>query len=93
MKRIERQVDRLHSQYPRVSIEHSGHFGFEDEIFALLDERVAGAGTEQGLLACDGCPYRSSRLDATSRKSDREKNDLTRSHGVTESRSHGTHGE
>ncbi len=58
MKSIERQIERLRIQYPRLCIERSGHFGFEDEIFALLDERVAAAGAEQGLLACDGCPYR-----------------------------------
>lgn len=54
MKRIERQVERLRSQYPQLCIEHSSHFGFEEEVFALLDERVVAA---EDWLACDACPH------------------------------------
>jgi len=57
MERIHRQVERLRSQYPRLCIEHSSHFGFEEEVLALLDERVAAAGTTEGRPECDSCPY------------------------------------
>jgi sirohydrochlorin cobaltochelatase len=58
IERIKRQVERLRGQYPRLCIEHSGYFGFEEEVFALLDERLAEAGTGEDRLACDGCPFR-----------------------------------
>lgn len=62
MARIERQVERLQSQYPQLAFALGGHFGFDPGIFALLDVRVAdfAAGTADapGLLECDGCKYR-----------------------------------
>ncbi|WP_420851579.1 sirohydrochlorin chelatase [Propionivibrio soli] len=59
IERIKAQVERLRQQYPQVAFALSGHFGFEPEIFALIDERVRSAGKEScGLLECDGCKYR-----------------------------------
>ena len=60
MQRIHRQVEHLRAQYPRIRFTCSTHFGFEDEIFALLEQRVADlqAGTPDSRLPCDGCSYR-----------------------------------
>lgn len=60
MQRIARQVEHLRAQYPRVRFAHSEHFGFEDEIFELLDQRVADlqAGLPEARLPCDGCKFR-----------------------------------
>lgn len=43
IERISKQVIRLQSQYPQVAIECGSYFGFEEEIYAMLDERVAHA--------------------------------------------------
>lgn len=60
MQRIARQVEHLRAQYPRVRFAHSEHFGFENEIFELLDQRVADlqAGLPEAKLPCDGCKFR-----------------------------------
>ncbi len=60
IERIQRQVTRLRGQYPRVSLGLGQHFGFEAEIFQLLDERVGAArGDRAGnMMECDGCKYR-----------------------------------
>lgn len=60
MQRIHRQVEHLRAQYPQIRFAASTHFGFEDEIFALLEQRVADlqAGTPDSRLPCDGCSYR-----------------------------------
>ncbi|NRT54904.1 sirohydrochlorin cobaltochelatase [Leptothrix sp. C29] len=60
MQRIHRQVEHLRAQYPRIRFTCSTHFGFEGEIFALLEQRVADlqAGTPDSRLPCDGCSYR-----------------------------------
>lgn len=60
MQRIHRQVEHLRAQYPRIRFTCSTHFGFEGEIFALLEQRVADlqAGTPEAKLPCDGCSYR-----------------------------------
>lgn len=60
MQRIHRQVEHLRAQYPQIRFVASTHFGFEDEIFALLEQRVADlqAGTPDSRLPCDGCSYR-----------------------------------
>jgi len=57
--RIKGQVERLQRQYPQIAFALGTHFGFEGEIFELLDARVM----EQKLpacrmLECDGCKYR-----------------------------------
>ncbi|MDZ5458514.1 sirohydrochlorin chelatase [Azohydromonas lata] len=60
MQRIHRQVEHLRAQYPQLRFACSEHFGFEKEIFELLEQRVADLrnGTPQAKLACDGCRYR-----------------------------------
>lgn len=61
VERIQRQVARLRTQYPQVSFGLGRHFGFEDEIFRLLDARVGAArdGIDvSGMMECDGCKYR-----------------------------------
>jgi len=60
MQRIARQVAHLRAQYPRIRFAHSEHFGFEREIFELLEQRVADlqAGLPVARLPCDGCKFR-----------------------------------
>ena len=60
MQRIHRQVEHLRAQYPQIRFAASTHFGFEKEIFELLEQRVADlqAGTPDSRLPCDGCSYR-----------------------------------
>ena len=60
MERIHRQVAHLRVQYPRIRFECTQHFGFEKEIFELLEQRVADlqAGAPDSKLPCDGCSYR-----------------------------------
>lgn len=58
IERIKRQVVHLQQQYPQIRFARSEHFGFEPEIYALLNARVNAAGLPSGALACDGCKYR-----------------------------------
>jgi len=60
MQRIHRQVEHLRSQYPQVRFACTEHFGFEKEIFELMEQRVADlcAGVPDSRLPCDGCSYR-----------------------------------
>lgn len=61
IERIRRQVERLRMQYPQVCFSLGDYFGFEEEIFQLLDERVQAAQSgsmQQGTMPCDGCKYR-----------------------------------
>lgn len=60
MQRIVRQVAHLRAQYPRIRFAHSEHFGFETEIFELLEQRVADlqTGLPEAVLPCDGCKFR-----------------------------------
>jgi len=60
MQRIHRQVEHLRVQYPQVRFACSEHFGFENEIFELMDQRVEDlrAGVPDSRLPCDGCSYR-----------------------------------
>lgn len=58
IERINRQVDHLRRQYPRLRFALGDYFGFEPEIFALLDRRVSEGRAGRGALACDGCKYR-----------------------------------
>lgn len=60
MERIHRQVEHLRLQYPQVRFAGGTHFGFEPEIFKLLEQRVADlqAGVPDSKLPCDGCSYR-----------------------------------
>ncbi len=60
MQRIHRQVEHLRGQYPQVRFACTEHFGFEAEIFELMDQRVEDlrAGVPDSRLPCDGCTYR-----------------------------------
>lgn len=60
MQRIHRQVEHLRGQYPQVRFVCGAHFGFEAEIFELMDQRVQDlrAGVPDSRLPCDGCTYR-----------------------------------
>jgi sirohydrochlorin cobaltochelatase len=60
MERIHRQVAHLRDQYPQVRFACTEHFGFEKEIFELMEQRVADlrAGVPDSRLPCDGCTYR-----------------------------------
>ena len=60
IERIRRQVERLRTQYPQVCFSLGEYFGFEEEIFQLLDERVLAvqSGSVQATMPCDGCKYR-----------------------------------
>lgn len=59
--RIRKQVERLRVQYPQVCFAQSEYFGFEDEIYELLHERVRGVqgdAQQGGAMPCDGCKFR-----------------------------------
>lgn len=60
MERIHRQVAHLRGQYPQIRFACSTHFGFEKEIFDVLEQRVADlqAGAADSKLPCDGCRFR-----------------------------------
>jgi sirohydrochlorin cobaltochelatase len=60
MQRIHRQVEYLRGQYPQVRFACTEHFGFEAEVFELMDQRVEDlrAGVADSRLPCDGCSYR-----------------------------------
>lgn len=64
IERIKRQVARLQQQYPRVHFALGDYFGFEEEIYALLEQRLAEAGgPAQAMMECDGCKYRELAAD------------------------------
>ena len=63
IERIQRQMAHLRQQYPLIRFGLGGYFGFEEEIFSLLDERVhatRGGATVRAahMMECDGCKYR-----------------------------------
>jgi sirohydrochlorin cobaltochelatase len=59
IERINGQIERLKQQYPQVAFALGKHFGFEPEIFAILDRRASDDELAEGLLLeCDGCKYR-----------------------------------
>ena len=59
IERIKAQVERLKQQYPQIAFALGSHFGFDQEIFDLLDAKVDGRELAEGsLLECDGCKYR-----------------------------------
>ncbi|MBS1229338.1 MAG: Cobalamin [Proteobacteria bacterium] len=59
IERIKAQVERLRQQYPQIAFALGSHFGFDQEIFDLLDAKVDGRELAEGsLLECDGCKYR-----------------------------------
>ncbi|HEA26508.1 MAG TPA: sirohydrochlorin chelatase [Ectothiorhodospiraceae bacterium] len=68
IERIKRQVIHLQQHYPTVRFGHSKYFGFEPEIFELLNERVAeaqaGEDAVKRMMECDGCNYRQQAHDS-----------------------------
>ena len=60
IERIKRQVENLKTQYPRIRFARGDYFGFENEIFELLDERVHAIqrGEVSAPMPCDGCKFR-----------------------------------
>lgn len=62
IERIRRQHQNLKTQYPQVHFALGNYFGFADEIYQTLDQRVADARAENnnhhGMMECDGCQYR-----------------------------------
>lgn len=58
MERIKRQVTRLQLQYPQVQFHCGDYFGFEPEIFQLVEERVTQIDASAFRMPCDGCKYR-----------------------------------
>lgn len=58
IERIKRQVDHLKQQYPYIRFARGEYFGFEKEIYELLEERVRQAGDPMARMPCDGCKYR-----------------------------------
>ncbi len=67
IERIKQQVGHLKQSHPQVRFGLSHYFGFEPEIFALLNQRVQQADTnessEQAMMECDGCGYRDEAQD------------------------------
>lgn len=62
IERIGHQYRRLCSQHPTISFALENYFGFEPEIFVVLEQRVRdalGAGDKTtNMMECDGCKYR-----------------------------------
>ena len=60
VERIKRQVDHLKTQYPTIRFTSTEYFGFEREIFEVLEQRVGDVkcGAPQALMPCDGCKFR-----------------------------------
>ncbi|MCC7278625.1 MAG: sirohydrochlorin chelatase [Chromatiaceae bacterium] len=65
MDRIKRQMAHLRQQYPRLRFAQGAYFGFEDEIFDLLEQRVREGQAGTGLMPCDGCKYRELARDGS----------------------------
>lgn len=60
VERIVKQVENLKLQYPTIRFISTKYFGFELEIFELLEERVNDLkrGAPVSFMPCDGCKYR-----------------------------------
>ena len=60
VERIKRQVDNLKAQYPTIRFSLTTYFGFEREIFEVLEQRVDDMkrGAPEALMPCDGCKFR-----------------------------------
>lgn len=58
IERIGEQVARLRQAYPQVSFALGSYFGFDDAMFALLDQRAQAAASGEQRLDCDGCIFR-----------------------------------
>ena len=60
IERIDKQFARLQQQYPHISFSLGQYFGFEDEIYHILDQRVNDILHKKNapMMECDGCHYR-----------------------------------
>jgi sirohydrochlorin cobaltochelatase len=63
IERIKLQVERLQQQYPQTAFALGSYFGFEEEIYQLLTERVVEAcsdfeNDDPLIVAVDGCHYK-----------------------------------
>ena len=60
VERIARQVEHLKAQYPTIRFISTKYFGFEREIFEVLEQRVTDLrrGMPIALMPCDGCKFR-----------------------------------
>ncbi len=56
IERIQQQVARLRQSYPQVAFALGEHFGFDEQIYALVDARVQLH--QSSRLECDGCRLR-----------------------------------
>jgi sirohydrochlorin cobaltochelatase len=65
IERIHRQIARLQTQYPHIHFAQADYLGFEDEIYALLEQRIEEASHTQPptMMECDGCKYREFAAD------------------------------
>lgn len=65
IERIHRQIARLQTQYPHIHFAQADYLGFEDEIYALLEQRIEEATQMQSpaMMECDGCKYREFAAD------------------------------
>lgn len=90
MQRIHRQVEHLRGQYPQVRFACSEHFGFEKEIFALMDQRVEDLreGVPDSRLPCDGCSYREIAHDLGHGHSHAHTHDHGHAHGPEHGHGH-----
>ncbi len=60
IERIKQQHKNLSQQYPQVHFALGNYFGFADEIYQILDQRVTDVRSENkiAVMECDGCQYR-----------------------------------
>ena len=60
VERIARQVENLKTQYPTIRFTSTKYFGFEREVFEVLEQRVLDLrrGMPIALMPCDGCKFR-----------------------------------
>ncbi len=65
IERINRQMQHLQHQYPHVRFAHGRYFGFEKEIFDLLDQRVHSwlKGEDKLIMSSDGNMFGLSEAD------------------------------
>jgi sirohydrochlorin cobaltochelatase len=60
VERIQRQMAHLKTQYPTIRFTSTAYFGFEREIFEVLEQRVLDVkrNAPEALMPCDGCKFR-----------------------------------
>ena len=62
IERIKCQHKNLSQQYPHIRFALGNYFGFADEVYQIIDQRVVNARGENdsknSMMECDGCQYR-----------------------------------